>query len=210
MNIINHLTLADKCARKWCLIDNNIEYDDYYQQACLGLVVAAKNYNPKSKAKFSSYAFIVMNGAVCNMRSVYYTGCKEGFERRYPIPIWVLLDHPPGNEDDDFQDVKDNWYEKNIGSTMSNFALREEIKNSGIVIDTVEKKEYKQQCQIAKFSIEVKAILKDHKISIATLAQHIGVSQPTVSRWLNNDVKLTKEKQNIISKSVNFLTQKAA
>ena len=57
-----HLRLAAFCARKY--VKRAADYDDLYQEACLGLLDALKRYDPDRGVEFSTYATYYIEGAV--------------------------------------------------------------------------------------------------------------------------------------------------
>ena len=57
-----HLRLAAFCARKYARRAS--DYDDLYQEACLGLLDALKRYDPDRGVEFSTYATYYIEGAV--------------------------------------------------------------------------------------------------------------------------------------------------
>ena len=180
MHIIGqHLHLADQCAKKWYKYDSKISYDDYYQEACIGLIMSAKRFDSSFNAKFSSYAFMAMNGAIKTMRAFWYTGRKEGFNRNYPVPTWELIDHC------------DDEYVWELGHYGHDYAIREEIKALNLHIEDID---ISKQQEKQKYLAELKNILFNNNISHSTLATWVGVSQSTITRWLGgtglNDKKM--------------------
>ena len=57
-----HLQLAAFCARKYT--KRAADYDDLYQEACLGLLDALKRYDPERGVEFSTYAMHYIEGDV--------------------------------------------------------------------------------------------------------------------------------------------------
>lgn len=195
--VSQYMDQADRCAKWWRRRDKQIDFEDFRQEALFGLIRAAINYQPEvNKASFTTYAYTFMHGAVKKMRSEWYTGKKHGFEEKAPIPIWVLLDHPNEDEGED----EGNWYAKHCGVTFFNPVLREQLSN--LQIETVEDKKLEQQKEITKYLTDVKCKMKEDKISITALAKKIGVSQPTLSRWLNNTVGLNEESRKRIDSAL--------
>lgn len=179
--VSTHINLADYCARKWRKWDSKIPYEDYYQEACVGLVLAARRHKPDSKAKFSTYAFTTMDGAIKTMRAFWYTGYKEGFTRSYPVPTWVLLDHPPVGHD---RENDDHWYTSFTGQYTHDYALRESINNYDVKVEMLCDRKRKIQNNLREYIESTKAFMKAQRISHEKLASMVGVSQPTVTRWL--------------------------
>lgn len=194
--VTSNLHLARQCAKKWRKYDNKIDYDDYYQVACIGLIKAAKCWNPNGTAKFSSYAYIRMDGDIKAMRSIHYTGYKEGFSRNYPVPTWVY--------DSESETGKDsNSVVEQFGHYSHDFVLRDEIRFMDIALDTMSDSEIEEQINIRDFISETKTRMKKLGVSITSLSQELGVSQPTASRWLLNSTRLTEERKVLITEALN-------
>ena len=69
----DHMKLAHYVARKY-MNSMAVEYEDLFQQCCIGLVRAAKSYKEDSETKFSTYAVSCMEN---EMRMVYRKKFRE-------------------------------------------------------------------------------------------------------------------------------------
>lgn len=187
--IEENIHLADQCARKWRRYDSRIEYDEYFQTACMGLIRAARRWNPEGNAKFSTYAYFRMDGEVKKMRTIHYTGKKENGV----LVTWVLIDHPPGSFS---SEDADKWVDKHIGHYEHN------IEFIGVRVeeeDPVDGHARRAQSFLRHYIEQTRATMRKHGISITRLAQCLGISQPTLSRWLSNDTRLTNERRKLIN-----------
>lgn len=61
--VADNLGLARKAAGHYARRSRLAEFDDLYQVACLGLVLAAQRYDP-SRSAFTTFAYKVMNGEI--------------------------------------------------------------------------------------------------------------------------------------------------
>ncbi len=64
MDIEPHLKLARIIAKRWCKTNSEMEYEDIYQEACLGLLDAAKRYDGAKGVKFNTFAGIRIKGQI--------------------------------------------------------------------------------------------------------------------------------------------------
>ncbi|MBO6060486.1 MAG: sigma-70 family RNA polymerase sigma factor [Clostridia bacterium] len=76
--IVNNLPLARALARRFS--NGGGEPEDLFQIACLGLVKAARRFDPGRGAAFSTYAFIIMEG---ELRRALRDTAASGPGRRY-------------------------------------------------------------------------------------------------------------------------------
>lgn len=56
---------------KFRYVNNTTDYDDYFQTGCIGLVKAAKRYDPKFGTAFSTYAIPLIEGEIMRYRRDY-------------------------------------------------------------------------------------------------------------------------------------------
>ena len=71
--IISNMKLVTYCLNKFHLIPKGGEFDDYFQVGCIGLIKAARNYNPDLGYEFSTYAMSAISGVVRAYRRDYGT-----------------------------------------------------------------------------------------------------------------------------------------
>ena len=69
-----HLPLCHALCRRYPL--DLIEYDDIFQEGCLGLLKALHNYNPDRETKFSTYAVPFILGEIRSFCVVTVTFLK--------------------------------------------------------------------------------------------------------------------------------------
>lgn len=62
--ILDNLALVGEIAGKYVMYTKHMDYDDLFQEGCIGLMNAAKRYNPGRGVKFSTYAYEVINGTI--------------------------------------------------------------------------------------------------------------------------------------------------
>lgn len=168
--VVDNLKLADICAKKWRKSDPSIEYDDYFQTACLGLISSSRKWKP-NKSKFSSYAYMAMDGEVKDMRAKLLTGIKDGFSKARLIPKWIGL-----------QEELLQAY-----SYTHDF----DIEVPDIEIESFDAE---KQNQLRLRLNNIKEQMAERKLTITALAKKIKISQPTLSRWLTADIKLDEGK----------------
>lgn len=193
--VVENLRLADKCARKWTRYDRRIDYDDYFQTACVGLLRAAKQWDANGTARFGSYAYPFMDGAVKRMRSIHYTGHRDGLGALgIKPPTWVQIDHS--------YDTEDDQADRMLGSYEHDLELRESIMRMELREALQPEVESSKQRELVSYITSVRNRMKDLGLSITALAKLIGVTQPTLSRWLSNDTRLTSERQEIINNTL--------
>lgn len=61
--IINNLALVNYCIKKYIFIGDD-EYEDLFQEGCLGLVLAARRFDPSKGYQFSTYAIRMITGTI--------------------------------------------------------------------------------------------------------------------------------------------------
>lgn len=101
--VLNNLKLVHYCVRKYIHINHsNQDYEDYYQEGCLGLCVAAKNFDIRKGFKFSSYAASYIHGYLLtyknnNMCLIKYP--RSRINNRAKIALY-LIDNPDSSLQD--------------------------------------------------------------------------------------------------------------
>ena len=61
--IIDNLALVNWCIKKYIFIGDD-EYDDIFQEGCVGLILAARNFKEELGYKFSTYAIQMITGTM--------------------------------------------------------------------------------------------------------------------------------------------------
>lgn len=70
--VLDNLNLVPYLINKYIHIPiSNQEYSDYYQEGCVGLVLAASRYDSSKKIKFSAYASQYILGYLYNYKYLY-------------------------------------------------------------------------------------------------------------------------------------------
>ena len=92
---------------------NKQEDEEFYGQGCLGLVKAARTFNPETGVQFASYAVICIKNEI---RLFLRT------RRRYEKRICLLDNHIPGQQDE----RKEDWFSY-IDCLADDFDIQDEI-----------------------------------------------------------------------------------
>lgn len=87
--VIDNLGLVGSLAAKYYK-KLGYSYDEVFQAGAVGLIVAARNYNPEKNCKFSTYAYWNIFGYIMNLcRSDTWNGAnrEERFKGHHPLSL---------------------------------------------------------------------------------------------------------------------------
>ena len=159
--IIDNLKLVHSICHKM-----NGEYDDMFQTGCVGLIKAAKAFNPDKGYTFSTYAFPIIRNEIL-----------MSFRKLKPI---VYLGTPVKEDD-----------EGNMLTLLDTFASNENVES-----DALESVEAQHKINLLKSKLSQKYLsvldglsmdLKQHEIAAVT-----GLSRPYVNKLIMDMKKIGK------------------
>lgn len=163
-----NIKLAHFVARKY-MNSMAVEYEDLFQQCCIGLVRASNSYKEEAQVKFSTYAVSCMEN---EMRLVYRKKFKEYGKIAYSLESEVKL--PSGNVVELYELLEDE---------DSNF--EESLINN----DTLERLMKVLSSREREIVIQNYILDYDQKI----ISQMMDCTQSNVSRILKNALSKMKK-----------------
>lgn len=95
--VLNNLGLVHICIKKYIHINpSDPDYEDYYQEGCLGLIMSCMNYDPDKGFRFSTYSTSYIHGYL--LRYKYYAiplvrYPRSRYENKKKIALY-LVDNP--------------------------------------------------------------------------------------------------------------------
>lgn len=129
--VLNNLKLVHYCVRKYIHINHsNQDYEDYYQEGCLGLCVAANKFDMSKGFKFSSYAASYIHGYLLTYKNEKMSLIKYPRSRisnRLKISLY-LIDNPDTSVQDMLINL--NLSMDEYVEAMSNISYFEDYSNS--------------------------------------------------------------------------------
>lgn len=218
--IEENLNLVGFCLKKYKASPN--EWEDLYQEGCLGLVGAVKRFNPDLGIKFSTFAIPCIIGYMKRYKRDHCHTIRlprDAYALQFKIKDYEYK-HPDCTEEDIIRDLEikiEDYHDLQRALTISSLNYTIEAGHSTDIIDLIESDftEYNLlgnayendlikaiKNAIPKKDIKMQEIIIEYlireyrgeKVSQTVLGEKYGIGQVQTSRYIRRGLALLKEK----------------